>query len=191
MFNTRSEATRTHTTQILNRDDLLFEGMANILEFSIRKNKKWGGSERNSTKYKTEVVEYLQFVHKNSQLQLYCFVAAFIYLHRLVWTPPAKKGFTMFGRRGGRNPFVITRSNWMLLVTIAVMVAQKFNDDDRYLNIDFAKLCPKYNIKQLNKMEVDFLVGLNWDCSFTQQEYYAYYRWITTLAGENVLMGQT
>ena len=55
----------------------LFEGMAKILESSILKNKKGWRSGRNSTKYKKEVVEYLKFVYKHSQLQLYCFVSAF------------------------------------------------------------------------------------------------------------------
>jgi len=159
---------------------LLFEGMAKILESSIFKNKKGWRSGRNSTKYKKEVVEYLKFVYKHSQLQLYCFVSAFIYLHRLVWTPAKKDPEPS----ATRKVFVITRSNWMVLVTIAIMVAQKFNDDEKYLNIDFTKLCPKYDIKQLNKMEVDFLVGLNWDCSFTRQEYYAYYKWITEIVRE-------
>ena len=63
------------------------------------------------------------------------------------------------------------------------MVAQKVSDDVSYHNIDFVKLLgPAYTIKHLNKMEVAFLSGLNWDCSFTFQEYDAYYRWIAALS---------
>ena len=163
---------------------LLFEGMAKILETSIFKNKKERRRGRNSTKYKKEVVEYLKFVYKHSELKLYCFVSAFIYLHRLVWTPATKDPPET------RKVFVLTRSNWMVLVTTAIMIAQKFNDDDKYLNIDFIKLCPNYDLHQLNKMEVDFLVGLNWDCSFTRQEYDAYYKWIAE-KGKMIVREQT
>jgi hypothetical protein len=56
------------------------------------------------------------------------------------------------------------------------MIAQKFCDDESYFNNEFVKLLgPKYTIKQLNKMEVVVLTGLNWNCFFTPQEYQNYY----------------
>lgn len=154
--------------------ETLFEGMGNSLVFSIRKTEKGLAGGQNSPPVHTdEVVKCLKWVHRNSHLPMNCFVIAFGYLYRLVRTRE-EKGSSM---HRPKELFVLTRSNWKLLVITAIMVAQKFSDDESYLNNEFVKLLePKYNIKQLNKMEVVVLTGLNWDCSFTLQEYQDYYR---------------
>ena len=114
-----------------------------------------------------EVDEYLKWVRRSSRIRMDCFVVAFGYLYRLV------------DRRQIKDPFVLTRSNWKLLVITAILIAQKFSDDESYPNTEFIKLLePDYTIKQLNQMEVEFLGRLNWNCSFTPQEYYDYYRCI-------------
>ena len=114
-----------------------------------------------------EVDEYLKWVRRSSRIRMDCFVVAFGYLYRLV------------DRRQIKDPFVLTRSNWKLLVITAILIAQKFSDDESYPNNEFVKLLePDYTIKQLNKTEVEILGRLNWNCSFTPQEYYDYYRCI-------------
>ena len=145
----------------------LFEGMAKSLESNIRTTEKCRASLQASGVHTGEVDEYLKWVRRISRLRMDCFVVAFGYLYRLV------------ERRRIKDPFLLTRSNWRLLVITAIMIAQKFSDDESYPNNEFAKLLkPEYTIQQLNKMEVAFLVGLNWNCSFTPQEYRDYYRCI-------------
>ena len=145
----------------------LFEGMAKSLVSNIRTTEKWRATLRASGVHTGEVDEYLKWVRRISRLRMDCFVVAFGYLYRLV------------ERRRIKDPFLLTRSNWRLLVITAIMIAQKFSNDESYPNNEFAKLLkPEYTIQQLNKMEVAFLVGLNWNCSFTPQEYRDYYRCI-------------
>ena len=143
----------------------LFEGMAKSLVSNIRTTEKCRATLRASGVHTGEVAEYLKWVRRISRLRMDCFVVAFGYLYRLV------------DRRRIKEPLLLTRSNWRLLVITAIMIAQKFSDDESYPNNEFAKLVkPEYTIKQLNKMEVAFLVGLNWNCCFTPQEYHYYYR---------------
>ena len=145
----------------------LFEGMAKSLVSNIRTTEKCRATLRASGVHTGEVDEYLKWVRRISRLRMDCFVVAFGYLYRLV------------DRRRIKEPLLLTRSNWRLLVITAIMIAQKFSDDESYPNNEFAKLLkPEYTIQQLNKMEVAFLVGLNWNCSFTPQEYRDYYRCI-------------
>ena len=151
--------------------NLIFEGMANSLMIRIRK------TEAVSPPI-DEVVEYLKWVRRNILLHMNCFVLSFGYLRRLVWTLREKDALIDVGRRSEKS-FVLTRSNWKLMVITAIMIAHKFSDDESYFAIEFAKLLkPEYTIKQLNRMEVDFLNGLKWDCSFTPQEYQDYHRCI-------------
>lgn len=161
----------------------LFAGMATIVETTIRENEQRLGNTLSSRKYKKKIDDFLKWVCRCSHLHLYCFVAAVGYLHRMVWTPSEEYSSMAIRRRPSKDRLVLTRNNWKLLVTTAIMVAQKVSDDVSYHNIDFVKLLgPAYTIKHLNKMEVAFLSGLNWDCSFTFQEYDAYYRWIAALS---------
>ena len=143
----------------------LFEGMAESLVSNIRKTEKCRAIE--PPLHTDYVTDYLKWVRRSCRLRMDCFVVAFGYLYRLV------------ERRRIKDPFLLTRSNWRLLVITAIMIAQKFSNDESYPNNEFAKLLkPEYTIQQLNKMEVAFLVGLNWNCSFTPQEYRDYYRCI-------------
>ena len=145
----------------------LFEGMAKSLVSNIRTTEKCRATLRASGVHTGEVDEYLKWVRRISRLRMDCFVVAFGYLYRLV------------ERRRIKDPFLLTRSNWRLLVITAIMIAQKFSNDESYPNTEFIKLLePDYTIKQLNQMEVEFLGRLNWNCSFTPQEYYDYYRCI-------------
>jgi len=161
----------------------LFEGMATIIETTIRENEQRLGNTLSSRKYEKKIDDFLKWVCRCSHLHLYCFVAAVGYLHRMVWTPSEEYSSMAVRRRPSTDRLVLTRNNWKLLVTTAIMVAQKVSDDVSYLNIDFVRLLgPAYTIKHLNKMEAAFLIRLNWDCSFTFQEYDAYSRWIAALS---------
>jgi len=161
--------------------ETLFEGMGISLVYSICQTEKGVAVGPNSAVppvYTDEIVKYLKWVRRTSHLHMNCFVIAFGYLYRLLRTREDK------GHRAN-EPLVFTRSNWKLLVITAIMIAQKFSDDESYFNNEFVKLLgPKYTIKQLNKMEVAVLVGLNWDCFFTPQEYQDYYRCIRRYAAK-------
>ena len=187
------------------RKEILFEGMGNSLVISIRTTEKCLtniGQEPERSGRRTagtgatpsapapapgsvhtdEVVKYLKWVRKNTHLPMNCFVVAFGYLYRL--THPREE--TGAGSTTSvRHPIVFTRSNWRLLVITAIMIAQKFSHDESYPNSEIVKLLgTKYTVKRLNKMEVSILTGLNWDCSFTLQEYKdycRYLRWYATL----------
>ena len=152
--------------------------MAKIIETTIRENE--------SGVYhcqKKPIYEFLKRVRRWTCLHPYCFVAALRYLHRIVWSPVPESSSMEVRPRLPKNRLVLTSRNWKLLVTTAIMVAQKNIDDESYLNKDFVVLLgPAYNIKQLNKMESTFLGHLNWDYSFTPQECAVYYRWIRALA---------
>ena len=164
------------------RKDILFEGMGNSLVISIRTTEKYLTNGQKSAAgppvHTEEVVKYLKWVRRNTQLHMNCFVIAFGYLYRLVHSRE-ENGAGPSGSTSVRHHIVFTRSNWRLLVITAIMIAQKFNHDESYSNAEIVKLLePECTIKQLNKMEVVVLTELLWDCSFTPQEYQDYYRYI-------------
>jgi len=165
------------------RKEILFEGMGNSLVISIRTTEKCLTNGQKSAAgppvlHTEEVVKYLKWVRRNTQLHMNCFVIAFGYLYRLVHSRE-ENGAGPSGSTSVRHHIVFTRSNWRLLVITAIMIAQKFNHDESYPNAEIVKLLkPEYTIKQLNKMEVVVLTELLWDCSFTPQEYQDYYRYI-------------
>ncbi len=200
-----AEVSKNRNPKIITRTrkDILFEGLGNSLVISIRTTEKCLtniGQEPERSGRRTagsgatpkapapgsvhtdEVVKYLKWVRKNTQLPMNCFVVACGYLYRL--THPREE--TGAGSTTSvRHPIVFTRSNWRLLVITAIMIAQKFSHDESYPNSEIVKLLgTKYTVKRLNKMEVSILTGLNWDCSFTLQEYKdycRYLRWYATL----------
>ena len=179
-----AEVSKNRNPKIITRTrkDILFEGMGNSLVISIRTTEKCLTNGQKSAAdppvHTEEVVKYLKWVHRNTQLHMNCFVIAFGYLYRLVHSRE-ENGAGPSGSTSVRHHIVFTRSNWRLLVITAIMIAQKFNHDESYSNAEIVKLLePEYTIKQLNKMEVVVLTELLWDCSFTPQEYQDYYRYI-------------
>lgn len=179
-----AEVSKNRNPKIITRTrkDILFEGMGNSLVISIRTTEKCLTNGQKSAAgppvHTEEVVKYLKWVRRNTQLHMNCFVIAFGYLYRLVHSRE-ENGAGPSGSTSVRHHIVFTRSNWRLLVITAIMIAQKFNHDESYPNAEIVKLLePEYTIKQLNKMEVVVLTELLWDCSFTPQEYQDYYRYI-------------
>ena len=143
---------------------ILFEGLGNSVAFSIRKTETCP-----EPLHTDKIVHYLKWVQKSARLPASCFVVAFGYLYRLDRSQKETAG----------DPTVFTRSNWKLLMTTAIMIAQKFSADESYSNYEIAKLLrAEYTLNQLNEMEVEILTKLNWDCFFTPQEYQDYYRCI-------------
>ena len=179
-----AEVSKNRNPKIITRTrkDILFEGMGNSLVISIRTTEKYLTNGQKSAAgppvHTEEVVKYLKWVRRNTQLHMNCFVIAFGYLYRLVHSRE-ENGAGPSGSTSVRHHIVFTRSNWRLLVITAIMIAQKFNHDESYPNAEIVKLLePECTIKQLNKMEVVVLTELLWDCSFTPQEYQDYYRYI-------------
>lgn len=69
---------------------------------------------------------------------------------------------------------VISSKNVTMLVYIAFLVADKYNDDMSYENIDYTEKL-KLDIKQFNECEMLFLNAINFKLRITNEQYIAFY----------------
>lgn len=73
---------------------------------------------------------------------------------------------------------VISSKNIAMLVYIAFLVADKYNDDMSYENIDYTEKL-KLDIKQFNECEMLFLNAINFKLRITNEQYIAFYNTLT------------
>ena len=66
-------------------------------------------------------------------------------------------------------------STWQPTLLTAIIVAQKVWEDQRYLNVDFTKLCPALTLQQLNQLEKQFLTLLDYNVGISAAVYTEWY----------------
>jgi len=84
-----------------------------------------------------------------------CVVAALILIERLVSV----------------SSFEIHKNNWINVVYVAILVAQKILDDVSWTNEYYASLCATFSNTHTNELEIVFLRALKWDVSLSTQSY--------------------
>merc|ERR1712194_826860 len=87
-----------------------------------------------------------------------CLLIALIYIDRIIKLHPA---------------FPVCAHSIHRILGISLTVAAKFADDDFYSNSYYAKVCG-LTLKELNKLERDFLRMLAWNCRISPDEYQEY-----------------
>jgi len=72
-------------------------------------------------------------------------------------------------------------SNWQPILLAAMIVAQKVWDDKSLLNVDFSLICSAYSLKDINKLEKQFLELVQYNVSISASLYASYYFELRTL----------
>lgn len=104
-------------------------------------------------------------IHALSRFSPGCLVVALIYIERL--------------RRGAGA--LLLASTWQPTLLLAIIVAQKVWEDKPHLNVDFTRLCPALTLRQLNRLERDFLQLLDYNVGVKAAVYTEWYFRLGTL----------
>lgn len=72
-------------------------------------------------------------------------------------------------------------SNWQPILLAAMIVAQKVWDDKSLLNVDFSVICSAYSLKDINRLEKQFLELVQYNVSISASLYASYYFELRTL----------
>ncbi|CAD8140805.1 unnamed protein product [Paramecium octaurelia] len=104
------------------------------------------------------IYNYLQRINKYTHCSEQCFVIALIYLDRL----QEKHSYLVL------NSHCIHR-----FLLLALVTAIKFQDDDYYKNEYYAKV-GGINLKEINKLEQEFLEYMNYELFIDEQQYLVY-----------------
>jgi hypothetical protein len=102
--------------------------------------------------------DYFKRIAKYSHCSAECHIIALIYIDRHVKT----------------REIPITFRNIHRLVIVAVMVAAKLRDDIYYSNAYYASIGGVSN-REINELEVELLLSLNWDTYVSFEEYDQYF----------------
>ena len=108
------------------------------------------------------------------------------------WSPETNFIALVLATRIQHEGLCILWSNWNKLLFTALLVAQKMWDDVPLTNTDFPRLwticapeADEFALKELNKMEMEFLRILNWQTHVTREVYTQFYFELRALAMEN------
>lgn len=89
----------------------------------------------------------------------YCSIACLIYINRVL----------------ARTGVHLTAGNWKVLFIGALLIAQKFWDDNPLINADFPLFYPALSLKDINNLESLFLTLLKWKLLIAKSLFYQYY----------------
>jgi len=103
--------------------------------------------------------KFLADFYRDAQLAPECNVVGFVYLIRFL----RKTGVTM------------TPSNWRQLLYSCFSLSSKMYDDLSMINRDFAVVCPMFNLRETNDMELALLDIFRFDLVVNAAEYAAFY----------------
>ena len=104
------------------------------------------------------IPDYLHRIHKYAACSSECFVLSLIYIDRLIQ----------------RHGFVLTVLNVHRVILTSIVLAAKFFDDQYFNNAYYGKVggvsCP-----EMNSLELEFLLLVNFSLHVTSEEYAKYY----------------
>ena len=128
-----------------------------------------GGASVESIPTEEDIRASIAEVHSLAHFSPGCLVVALIYMERL--------------RRGAGALLLV--STWQPTLLIAILVAQKVWEDQRYLNVDWSKLCPLLTLQQLNQLEKQFLTLLDFNVGISAAVYTEWYFRLCDLCEKN------
>lgn len=103
------------------------------------------------------IIDYLERIHKYARCSTSCFVLALVYIDRLIQ----------------RDNFVLSHLNVHRVVITSIMVAAKFFDDLYFNNAFYARV-GGIPTRELNDLEVDFLLRVNFSLRVAPAEFEHY-----------------
>ena len=87
------------------------------------------------------VYKFMRYIIDNMRLATECIVISLIYLEKLMLTSKVE----------------IRLCNWRPMLFTAILLASKFWDDISFWNVDFVEALEVYALKQVNRLESEFL----------------------------------
>lgn len=112
-----------------------------------------------------DLCTFLQHVFEVGEFPPECAVILLVYVNRLI----------------GLVNLPLTADNWKPVVMTALTVAQKVWDDNPLCNADFSILYPVLNVKQVNFLELRFLLLLEYKLTVSSSLYARYYFELRTI----------
>ena len=108
-----------------------------------------------------DIKNYFNFIFSKSRLESDCIIMSLIYIERL-----AKE------TKGG---LCIRYDNWKSLIFACLVMSSKVWDDLSMWNIDFSQICPGYDLRMVNSLELAMLEILKYSIRVRAGEYAKYY----------------
>ena len=105
-----------------------------------------------------DVIRFMRCVIDKMQLATECIIISLIYLEKLMLTSKIEIRFL----------------NWKPLTFSAILLASKFWDDISFWNIDYVEQLEIYGLKEVNRMESEFLSLCNYNIYVSADAYEQY-----------------
>jgi len=113
---------------------------------------------------------FLREVFEVGEFHTECAIILLVYINRLI----------------GLIDLPLTSSNWKPVTITALIIAQKVWDDNPLANADFSILYPVLNVKQINALELKFLLLLQYKLTVTSSLYARYFFELRTICDNDM-----
>jgi len=124
-------------------------------------NEKGGTKQRPLVAKEVEI--FLKRVLTKLDINIVCGVMAMVYLDRM---------------RRKNLPLLI--HNWRRLVFVSILMAEKAYEDTAIWNVDYSDAFPEFKLRELNRMEIEYLKKIDYKLMIKSSEYERCYFQLTT-----------
>jgi len=108
-----------------------------------------------------ELVTFFRDLFMKSQMEMECIIMSLIYMERLTKVTQGR--------------VQVRAHNWKSLLVGSMIMASKVWDDLSMWNADFSQVCPEFNLKRINELELALLEFLQYSVKVTASDYAKYY----------------
>ena len=107
------------------------------------------------------ILKFISRVHRKAQMEIETIIVSLAYIERLLKATDGK--------------LCLDKQNWKAIVLTAMILASKVWDDLSMWNVDFSMICPAYDLKRINHLEVVFLEAFQYNVRVPASTYAKYY----------------
>ena len=107
------------------------------------------------------IIRFFSDIYFKSQMELECIIMSLIYLERLT--------------KETKGVIEVRPNNWKSLVFSTMIMASKVWDDLSMWNADFSQVCPSFNLRRINELELAVLEYLRYSVRVSASDYAKYY----------------
>ncbi|KAL0209194.1 hypothetical protein P9112_011781 [Eukaryota sp. TZLM1-RC] len=165
--------------------DQTIESVCGVLNQVIVENQKHLKARRRPPPLKIPTDTVRPFDQENTPRtptckDLYRFLYTFAYRTRMSHEP-AVAMLAYIDRLIERTGLVLSSKNWKKILFSAVVVSQKYCDDESFFNSDYNKLYPELSLQEVNALERSFLALVDFDLSISPELYNKYQKHLQVL----------
>ena len=115
------------------------------------------------------IYKFIARVHRKAQMEVETIIVSLVYIERLLKATEGKLCFE--------------KNNWKAICLSAMILASKVWDDLSMWNADFSLICPAYDLKRINHLEIVFLEAFQYNVRVPASTYAKYYFKLRTIRG--------